>query len=56
MRNAWILYQKEMLETARTYKLIWIPVVFILLGAMQPVVTYYMPEICGQRGMYHQEC
>ncbi|NUU61156.1 ABC transporter permease [Paenibacillus agri] len=45
MRNTWIVYQKEMLETARTYKLIWIPVVFILLGAMQPIITYYMPEI-----------
>ncbi|MFC3749870.1 ABC transporter permease subunit [Paenibacillus sp. GCM10012306] len=45
MRNTWIVYQKEMLEAVRTYKLIWIPVVFILLGAMQPIITYYMPDI-----------
>lgn len=29
----------------RSYRLIWIPVVFIILGIMQPLVTYYMKDI-----------
>lgn len=45
MRNFWTLYFKEMLETLRSYRLIWVPVVFIILGVMQPVVTYYMKDI-----------
>ena len=50
MRNMWIFCQKEMLELVRSYKLAWIPVVFILLGVMQPVATYYMPEILQASG------
>jgi ABC-2 type transport system permease protein len=34
-----------MLEAQRSYKLIWIPVVFIILGIMQPLVTFYMADI-----------
>ncbi|WP_438494997.1 ABC transporter permease subunit [Paenibacillus sp. IHBB 3054] len=45
MRSFWTLYSKEMLETLRSYKLIWIPIVFIILGIMQPLVTYYMRDI-----------
>lgn len=45
MRNLWTLYSKEMLEAMRSYKLIWIPVVFIILGIMQPLVTFYMADI-----------
>lgn len=45
MRMFWILYTKEMLETVRSYRLIWIPVVFLILGIMQPLVTYYMMDI-----------
>lgn len=50
MRGAWILYHKEMLESVRNYKLIWIPVVFIILGIMQPLTSYYMPEILRASG------
>lgn len=50
MRNIWTLYNKEMLETIRSYKLIWIPVVFIILGILQPLTTYYMPEILKASG------
>ncbi|MBT2292460.1 ABC transporter permease subunit [Paenibacillus albidus] len=50
MRSVWIFYQKEMLEAVRSYRLIWIPVVFILLGIMQPLTAYYMPEILGAAG------
>ncbi|KGE20939.1 ABC transporter permease [Paenibacillus wynnii] len=50
MRSTWIFCQKEMLELVRSYKLAWIPVVFIILGIMQPLTTYYMPEILKAAG------
>ena len=45
-----VLYKKEWLEIIRSYKLIWVPVVFILLGAMQPVTTYFLPDILANAG------
>lgn len=50
MRSVWVFYRKEMLEMIRSYKLIWIPVVFIILGIMQPLTIYYMPEILKASG------
>lgn len=40
-----IIYRKELLETWRNRKWIWIPLVFILMGVMEPVSTYFMPQI-----------
>lgn len=34
----------------RNFKWIWVPLVFILLGIMQPVSTYYLPQIVVQFG------
>jgi ABC-2 type transport system permease protein len=45
-----ILYRKEMLEMWRNMKWLWVPVVFILLGSMQPVTTYYLPQILESAG------
>lgn len=45
-----VLYQKEITEMVRNYKILWIPIVFILLGVMQPVSSYYMPEILDTFG------
>ncbi|GAB6927202.1 ABC transporter permease subunit [Paenibacillus sp. JCM 10914] len=45
-----IFYRKEMLESARTFKWIWVPAVFLLLGIMQPLSTYYLPEILKMSG------
>lgn len=50
MRQWLVLYRKEMLEMSRNYKWIWVPLVFILLGIMQPVMFYYMPEILQAAG------
>lgn len=50
MKQWGILYRKEMLEMARTYKWIWVPLVFILLGIMQPVSMYYLPQILQHAG------
>lgn len=50
MKQWIVLYRKEMTEMLRNYKLLWIPIVFILLGVMQPVSMYYMPEILESFG------
>lgn len=50
MKNLWTLYHKEMIEALRSYKLIWVPAVFIILGILQPLTTYYMPEILKASG------
>ena len=39
-----------MLEASRTYKWIWVPAVFLLLGIMRPVSTYYLPDILTMAG------
>ncbi|MCM2677651.1 ABC transporter permease [Alkalicoccobacillus plakortidis] len=50
MRQWAVLYRKEMTEMARNYKMFWVPIVFILLGVMQPVSSYYMPELLDTFG------
>lgn len=45
MRSWFVLFRKEWVEMARNYKIIWIPLTFILLGLAQPLTSYYMPEI-----------
>lgn len=45
-----VLYRKEMTEMARNYKILWIPIVFILLGVMQPISSYYMPALLDTFG------
>ncbi|MCH1625165.1 ABC transporter permease [Fredinandcohnia quinoae] len=49
--SQWIvLFKKEWLEMIRNYKMLWMPLVFILLGIMQPVSSYYLPEILDKAG------
>lgn len=50
MTHLTILYRKEITEMIRNYKILWIPIVFILLGVMQPVSSYYMPQILDTFG------
>lgn len=45
-----VMVRKELLELVRSYKLLWVPLVFLLLGIMQPVSTYFMPVILEQAG------
>lgn len=44
------MLEKEMLELLRSFKLLWVPLVFVLLGIMQPVSSYYMPIILEKAG------
>ncbi|WP_127533897.1 ABC transporter permease [Paenibacillus kobensis] len=45
-----VLVRKEVVEALRSMKAVWLPLVFILLGAMQPITSYYMPEILKHAG------
>ncbi len=45
-----LLMKKEWLENNRSYKLYWIPVLFILLGITEPVVNYFLPQILEASG------
>ncbi|MNC36826.1 putative transmembrane protein YxlG [compost metagenome] len=55
MRQAWLMYRKELLGMARCYQLLWIPVVFMLLVVMQPVTSYFMPDILAASGSIPDE-
>lgn len=51
MMKQWlVLLEKEYLEMLRNYKLLWLPLVFILFGVMKPVTSYYMPQILESLG------
>lgn len=50
MRQWFILLSKEFLEMIRNFKLIWVPISFILLGVMDPLSTYYLPQIIDSIG------
>jgi len=45
-----VMVQKELLELVRSFKLLWVPLVYLLLGIMQPVSAYFMPVILEQAG------
>lgn len=44
------MFKKEMLESSRNYKWIWVPVSLILLGIMDPITTHFMPIILDSVG------
>jgi len=37
-----ILLKKEWLEMLRSYRIVWLPLLFILLGISDPLTNYYM--------------
>ncbi|WP_028609452.1 ABC transporter permease [Paenibacillus harenae] len=45
-----VMVQKELLELVRSFKLLWVPLVFVLLGVMQPVTMFYMPLLLEKAG------
>lgn len=49
--NQWrTIFQKEVLEMWRSKKWIWVPIVFILIAVIDPITTYYMPQILDKAG------
>ncbi|WP_042477908.1 ABC transporter permease [Bacillus ndiopicus] len=45
-----VLLKKEFLESWRSFKFLWIPLVFILLGVTEPLTNYYMEDILAAVG------
>ncbi|HEY4601756.1 MAG TPA: ABC transporter permease subunit [Cerasibacillus sp.] len=50
MRQWYTIFQKEMLENWRNFKWVWVPLVILVLSIMDPITTYYMPEILDAVG------
>ncbi len=49
--NLWfVLFKKECLEMVRNFKVIWVPLTFLFLGAIDPLTAYYMPKIIDALG------
>ena len=44
------LSKKEINQMTKEYKIVWLPIVFILLGLTQPIMTYYLPVILQSAG------
>lgn len=44
------LLQKEILENWRNFKWVWVPLVMILIACMDPISTYYLPQIIDAVG------
>lgn len=51
MKTWWILFIKEMQESARNYKWVWVPLVFAALGIIDPITAHFMPEILQASGV-----
>lgn len=50
MRQWLVLFKKEWIESLRSFKVLWIPVVFIILGLTQPITSYYFTDIIENFG------
>lgn len=50
MNQFTVLAKKELMQMIREMKVIWLPLVFILLGVTQPLMNYYLPEILEMLG------
>ena len=50
MRQWLVLFKKEAKESLRNFKWIWIPLVFAILGMMQPITYYFLPDILKNFG------
>lgn len=50
MKTFRVLLLKEWREQTRNFKIVWIPLVFILFGILEPVTNYYLPEIMKSVG------
>lgn len=45
-----VLLQKVWRENSRNFKVLWIPLFFIIFGVMEPLTNYYLPEIMKSVG------
>lgn len=50
MNSFSILFRKEWRENVRNFKILWIPLVFILFGISEPLTYHYLPQILNAVG------
>ncbi|AYC30657.1 ABC transporter permease [Paenisporosarcina cavernae] len=50
MRSYGTFLWKEWTEVTRNFKLLWIPLVFLLFGFSEPLTSYYLPDILEKFG------
>lgn len=50
-----VLLRKEWREHIRNFKLLWIPLVFIIFGMIEPVTNHFLPEIMKSVGNLPEE-
>ena len=50
MNSFRVLLKKEARENIRNYKVLWIPIVFILFGILEPITNHFLPEIMKSIG------
>jgi ABC-2 type transport system permease protein len=50
MKNFLVLFKKEMKESLRNGKWIWLPIVLMIIGISQALTNYYMPHILEAAG------
>ncbi|WP_078555609.1 ABC transporter permease [Bacillus alkalicellulosilyticus] len=50
MRNFIVLLMKEMNESFKNGKWIWLPIVLMVIAISQPITSYYMPQILEAAG------
>ncbi|UOQ44841.1 ABC transporter permease [Halobacillus salinarum] len=50
MKTFTVLLQKEFRESWRSYKFLWMPLLFIFLGISDPLTNYYMEDILNAVG------
>jgi len=50
MNQFFILLTKELRDAWRSFKFLWIPLVFISLGVSEPIMNYYIEDILGAVG------
>ncbi|WP_108671493.1 ABC transporter permease [Peribacillus acanthi] len=50
MNQLLTLVQKEWLEMVRNYRIIWVPITFIIIGLTDPFTSYFLPDIIKSAG------
>lgn len=50
MNNFSVLFQKEWRENVRNFKIVWIPLVFVLFGITEPLMNHFLPQILNAVG------
>lgn len=50
MKHFTILFKKELMESWRSFKFLWLPLVFVILGVTEPLTRYYMEDILKSVG------